>query len=1486
MFRRDPMHTGVAPSTSHGILTPTLKWSNPVGIDIAWESTIANLGANIDGTPPPPSRAVVYAEDGVVTIADGGDGAVMWQLDADALDGDLFDRMLVAPAIADLDLNGRANIVFATNDGTVSIYEPQIYYDGNEYTYNASNSTRLWQYETASPLRDANPVVADIGGSPAPEVVIGAGGVVYALDVAARSELWQYDPPGSVVSTPAIYRFGSYNRTVVVSAGESSIYLNVLDHRGVSVWSTSVPLSTTAIPAQTITLLPSPVIAPLDGNSQNGPEIVLLTPFEENDGVISVFNPIDKTLLWRDTTIVGQFDATPAVGDIDGDGDNDIVAVAWDNPVSNPIDVVANVYAFDGASGDRHWSQTLDTTASTPMAERAIASPLLVDLDPGSQQRGTGRSAGLEVIVAVTPRLFALNGTDGAQLWEFQLENRRLWSSPSAADIDLDGYLDIVIAGAAISHNIIDLTLTTDDITLMEETVTEGESVTVSAIIHNEGQGTAEEVGVRFSDDSTAFASVEIETIEGYSTAEAIATWTPKEGGTHTLAVEVDYEDTIEETSELNNIATRVVEVRTLYAELSIDAIHFVRGDGVEVDGETKHLIAEQTSTIRARVNNSGEKPVRDVFIAFYDGAELIGGYQQIAELPAHSIRNAAIQWVGSEGEHTIRAYIDPDDFVNETNENDNEKQRTTTLKSPYCNESSYTIAGVVYESDAATLATNIHVQVTNVRTSNSSGTSTDEHGYFRVDLEDLPGGFMEGDPVRVQAQDGYDEAEKELLVYSEDGGASFTLVLHEVPTYTFALQIPQYSATADPGSSTVYPFTINNTGNRPFNLTLEAVLGPGADPDAGWSAILFVDAIALAPNASAETTLTVYTPADAMAGAKGRVSVHLEGDPGNNSRTVEFITTVNPYEAVELTLADRIVTLNPYENRTVTVTGTVKNTGNIAGSFNLSVEALPLGWSGEVEPARVSLDPRDSEPIRAVVLAPSGVTEDVAFFVRARSRAADPLSSVRVSVSVLLPELGIDALSITPATASTTLPAVGDHIRLTAVISNSALVTVDNTWVEFSYGQSKMPVLLGSIAPGKRKNVTTDRFQLEVKAEHRFAVRFQAFTDTDPGNNNQQLNYTTLPDIVTRSVAYDVDNPRVGDRVNIIVTIANHGRAPIRGRIKIDVWDGDPASTSALLIDSTELEDLEHGEERSVEFEWSLEDVTAGEHAIYAVAQPGDIQEESDTNNKAHATIIVVEDVGADTEDDAVNLRSLAIGSLIIVIIIAIFYLFIYRRKSTEDAGEEEEETERKRSSRGAKKPKKPKRTPTQKPPRERAKPSPPKAKGKAKPKPKPKSGPKSEPEPKASRVNRGAGEEDETETEPGLISLETLAGVGQVDEEAEEEGVEVEVEVERKTATEDALEVEPLEVTPIESGSEGTNEAPADKKNAEKEPRGVEVERAAQGVDRVANRKEPGADEDAAERTGKTAAADDQRTIGVKPRRKQRVRRKKRRVPKKERS
>jgi len=113
-----------------------------------------------------------------------------------------------------------------------------------------------------------------------------------------------------------------------------------------------------------------------------------------------------------------------SVDDIDGDGNNEVVAHAIDH-----------VCAFDGSTGTPLWYY--------PIAAGHDATPLLEDVDSDGQ---------MEVVIITRTRVApgpvkveAVNGADGSLEWSYTMSlNSLSTSSPTAYDIDGDGDKDVL----------------------------------------------------------------------------------------------------------------------------------------------------------------------------------------------------------------------------------------------------------------------------------------------------------------------------------------------------------------------------------------------------------------------------------------------------------------------------------------------------------------------------------------------------------------------------------------------------------------------------------------------------------------------------------------------------------------------------------------------------------------------------------------------------------------------------------------------------------------------------------------------------------------------------------------------------------------------------------------------------------------------------------------------------------------------------------
>lgn len=194
-------------------------------------------------------------------------------------------------------------------------------------------------------------------------------------------------------------------------------------------------------------IISSPVVGELDGDPSNGPEIVVgfgsQYPEGVGDGGVRAIHR-NGTLLWSRSSGLyvstpGPVVSAPVIGDLDGDGRNEVVWAAFDH----------NVHASDGATGAEKtgWPQTTYDTI--------WSSPVLFDLD------GDGRP---EIIVGSDQHFepAPISTPNGGGLWVFRADGSRfpgfprfvnqvIASSPAVGDIDGDGKPEIVVGDGHFS---------------------------------------------------------------------------------------------------------------------------------------------------------------------------------------------------------------------------------------------------------------------------------------------------------------------------------------------------------------------------------------------------------------------------------------------------------------------------------------------------------------------------------------------------------------------------------------------------------------------------------------------------------------------------------------------------------------------------------------------------------------------------------------------------------------------------------------------------------------------------------------------------------------------------------------------------------------------------------------------------------------------------------------------------------------------------
>lgn len=262
-----------------------------------------------------------------------------------------------------------------------------------------------------------------------------------------------YAGAGTVrASAPAVGDlFNDGRKEIVFGTAGRKIYVLFPDGSVAPGWPVTMPSEPGAAPA----------IGDVDGDGF--PDIVVAcgSTFDPNGaGEVRAYKR-DGTLIWSflpaDNNGDGRPDgvvSTPAIGDIDGDGKNEVVFGSWD----------FNLYALRGATGALMPGFPPDPSGlGFGLRDSIWSSPALADLD------GDGK---LEIIIGSDTHAEGppINTPDGGAIRVFrwngtyypgfpQYVDQTIMSSPAIGDIDGDGKLEIIVGGGvfytgAVGHKV------------------------------------------------------------------------------------------------------------------------------------------------------------------------------------------------------------------------------------------------------------------------------------------------------------------------------------------------------------------------------------------------------------------------------------------------------------------------------------------------------------------------------------------------------------------------------------------------------------------------------------------------------------------------------------------------------------------------------------------------------------------------------------------------------------------------------------------------------------------------------------------------------------------------------------------------------------------------------------------------------------------------------------------------------------------------
>lgn len=377
-----------------------------------------------------------------------------------------------SPTLVDLDGDGTLEIVLGGRNRSGNTPGT----GGVVYAYR-HNGSLFWERPVRAPV-NSTPTAADINGDGHPDIVVAMGGLpeasqpwnggVTALDGLSGQEMWTFDtqdwlnhsPNGwldGVVSTPAIGDINNDGQPeITFGAWDQCIYL--LNRHGQPLWGNLPGLLPDQIRCgghgfyNEDTVWSSPALADVTGDGRQ--EIIIGADISSGNvhgdptgGYLYILDADGNALAreWMEQTVF----SSPAVADLDKDGAYEFVVGTGTYLAGKGYFVSA--FDYDPGRPDPAQRLVLKWRATTP--GRVFASPAIADLN---------QDGWLDVVIT-SPQgdwgdngsfVYAWRGADGASLFQRRAcdmwgNSGHTWSSPTVADVDGDNWPEVLFSHTA-----------------------------------------------------------------------------------------------------------------------------------------------------------------------------------------------------------------------------------------------------------------------------------------------------------------------------------------------------------------------------------------------------------------------------------------------------------------------------------------------------------------------------------------------------------------------------------------------------------------------------------------------------------------------------------------------------------------------------------------------------------------------------------------------------------------------------------------------------------------------------------------------------------------------------------------------------------------------------------------------------------------------------------------------------------------------------
>jgi subtilase family serine protease len=740
-----------------------------------------------------------------------------------------------------------------------------------------------------------------------------------------------------------------------------------------------------------------------------------------------------------------------------------------------------------------------------------------------------------------------------------------------------------VFAPRAAAATNVDLIV--QDITLSPQDPVIGETVTITVAIKNQG---SDGVGLNYVAcymDSAVLDTKDIFSIAPGATKTIDFTWTA-EKGSHVVKAIADAIEAIAETNETNN--TRTFNFSTLAPDLAIQSASWSpqnpsKGDNIAF-------------TVTVKNQGTTASTLTDIFL-------YVDGYSRDSEAveainPGETV-TYTLNWIASEGQHTVRVVVDKGDYVKESDETNNEQtfpfstlspdlvvlSVTWSPENPSRNDQVTCIAAVKNQgggrADSCTLAYYVNdIYVSSISVGSLAAGATSYYTFTLTILADTQSLKLFVDSTQKIAESDEMNNEYSAIIAT----ASPDLIVKDI-TWT-----PQDAGIGDVLTFTI---TVKNQGNG------RAVASRAAYYVGG----VYCGSLSIPQLEPGDEATKSFQWTAEFGSVTVMVAVDADNAINESHESNNMMTKTIPIAQADLTV-DNITWLpvNPAIDETVVFTVSVKNMGG--GKASLYNVGYYIDDTLVGSDLVYATDGGDTSTTTFEWQAQNGrhVFKAVADYTKHTTEINENNNEFSVTVVPFMPDLAISTVAWSPLEIQADVEMTFDIIVLNigSLRAGTSRLSfyIDGELVGFTY--------IGSLDPGA---AATEHFTWVATAgSHQIDIVADAsnqILEIDEDNNTKVVSLPP-PDLTVQNIAVTPPDAAIGDTMVITATIKNQGNSKTQKSLVTLYVDGS-------FIDSQDLPPIDVGGTADVPYEWIAE---PGTHTVRVVTDIENTVIESDEVN------------------------------------------------------------------------------------------------------------------------------------------------------------------------------------------------------------------------------------------------------------------------------